>query len=344
MAKTLPIWVFEQLGGDKLRFELGAHAAPHGRPRQGAVVTQKHIYRQATYRYQGRSLPTRHVFGSSNAPAKINGRWRDRRGGEGFARAKHREAQAFFEAQQNVRITWGDVYSVVGFVSEYEWAPESAHEILYEITFEVDEDLFLGSAAVIPERKRPENLSAAILANSALLDAVTKTPDTMTTSVFDLLDSLVGAINTASAFVLEVTDRIDSYATAQVQALARLRSGLEQYSVAVDNLRSTYDRLTGNEALESEDTDNAQAFWEARAIWSADALRVMFEVAAAEREASIAQAANVKEIRTAGDGDTWESFAFAAYGSAERADEIREANDVPAGSNPVPGTDYFIPR
>ncbi len=128
MATHESRWVFEQLGGPRKKLELADHAAPHGRPRQAPVVSpEMHIRTSSTY-YSGDVPRTIHVFGPSHEPVELVGRFSDRRGGRGFAIAKRDEVMRFVADQQEVLISWSDVYSVVGFITSFVPALEAVSE------------------------------------------------------------------------------------------------------------------------------------------------------------------------------------------------------------------------
>lgn len=340
------LWVFEQLGGERRRLELADHAAPHGRPRQKPVVEHRDVYRQAKTYYQGSPVPTRHVFGQKHDPVTLNGRFRDRWGGVGFAKAKMAEVREFAKAQQPVRATWSSLVSMIVFFTSVQHGIESEGEIAWELELDVDEDLILGRTPTRAGQKFTiDFLTSRIQDALKAANQIPYTPPTLKGSTFDLLSGLVGSVNAATAYLIEVSNEIDSLVNAPFQQVARLRAGLGQVRVAISNLRHTYDNLQVHLALEGQAwTDDETAFYRSQAGWGDSSLKALRELAAAERAAARAQRGAIKELYTAKDGDSWDAIAVHEYGSADRASEISRANGVPDGQQPDPGTAYVVPR
>ncbi|HMJ13671.1 MAG TPA: hypothetical protein VK524_19775, partial [Polyangiaceae bacterium] len=85
-------------------------------------------------------------------------------------------------------------------------------------------------------------------------------------------------------------------------------------------------------------------FWQSQSNFSRSVVQVLREVAAAQREATLAERGSIQGVITAQEGDSWESLARRAYRDASRAGDIRQANGVTDGSQPITGTAYIVPR
>jgi hypothetical protein len=337
---------FLQIEGDSPKvLELAGHAAPHGRPRKEPVAETEKRVRESEVYLPGGNVPVRHIFGKREEPITMKGRFRDSLGGAGFAKAKHDEVTAFVDDARLCEVIWDDLLDVHGLITSYRRGIESPHEFTYEIEVKVDRDLLTNADAPrVPDTKGPKAITDQIIAALAIKDKLPTTPPTLRGSVVDLLNSLVGTVNGATAALVNASNDIDSFVTGTVTALKRLRGGLAQTRVAVQNLRSTYDGLRVTAAIESESANESLIFSDIQSTWAANSLEAMRLIAVADREAAIAEQGRVLALHDAAIDETWESIATRWYGSAARADEIRLANGVPAGTDPVPGTVYLVPR
>lgn len=335
-----------QLGGRRRILRLSDHAAPHGRPRQQAVVEIQRVLRETEVYYAGHDVPTRHVFGKRVEPFELNGRWSDGYGGNGFAKAKEREVSDFWKDEQPVQMLWEDLVNAEGLITDFTASWESRHECVWSMTIRIDREKVVGRALPRPpEPRQPKDFAAEI--RSALkedLVAMVTKPPTMKGSIIQHLDSLISAVNVGSAAVFEVTEQIDSFATAAIHQLRRLRGGLEAYRTSLIRLRSTYDFLTAQTALESQRIEDMQSLWDVQASFGVSVMQALRDIAAADREAAKAQRGKVRGFYTATAGDTWEGLSARFYGDTERAEEIRQLNGVAPGSPPESGTIYVIPR
>lgn len=339
------VFTLQQLGGDRLKLELADHAAPHGRPRDKPVFEQEDVFRIESTYYPGTPTPTRHEFGLKFEPIKLDGRFRDALGGKGFARNKMDEVRRFAAGLQLCTLTWDDALSVICIITRVKRGVESKGEIVWEIEIEIDEDLFLGRGnPITPEVKGPDELAKRIQSLLSRTKDLPYTPPTIKGSIGDQLMLLAGAVGNATSQLVDASRQIDSFVNAPFQALTRFRAALGLVRVSVSNLRGTYDHLTTEAALQAQETEDAQEFWNVQAAWSESSLKALQEAARAERAAARVQQGRILLFYAAADGDTWESIAIAAYGAPDRAREIQAANGVPVGQNPVPGTIYMVPR
>lgn len=342
-ATTPAPWVFVQLGGKRTRLELSGTSGPMGRPRIGAVLEEKLQIRQEEVRYDGDGPPTRHIFGVAHEPFEIHGRWSDTYGGKGFAQSKLLEVRRFVAEAQQVLVTWGDSLSVRGLIGELRTPREGRGEVEWYLTVLVDSDDLLGSVRPQPPPRTPRVLLGNPL-DSLGLDDLPKVPPTLRVGIFDWLSHMVGIVGELGNELNRVTSQIRSFATAPLGLLRQFRAALGQFRTSLIQLRNTIEMLPAEYALVVESTADI-AKWDAqKSIFYANALGVMMALDAADREAELAQYGRTKSLYVARDGDTFESIAVRFYGSAARADEIREANGVGAGSSPVSGAVYIIPE
>lgn len=343
-------WTFIQQGGDKKSLRLSGAFAPHGRARQKPVVTDGIELRSERFYYPGNSVPTRHVFGSKLEDFELEGRFSDADAGRGGAAKKVEEVKSFLHDAQPVLITWGKLITGTGMLKSFSPSRESFGNVAWKLVVEVDEDLNLDSAS----GKQPEPEKLADLTKQlrdAMAEAfgdrrdqksITTFPPSIDLGLSDTLDSLVSAVNTPVAWFVNLSNQVVDLERATVGSIKRLRAGLHQAKTATLNLRAAYEDASGESSLVSSSSD-AQAQFSKRQcdtnaaiIASLDALRKL------DRACAVAERKMVRSIWTARAGDTWESIAKAAAGSASKAASIQEANAV--SGLPNPGTKYVIPR
>jgi len=344
MADNTSVWTFEQVSGERKKLVLNDHAAPHGRPRQKPVVEVELKQRNAEVRYAGNSVPTRHLFGTSESPEKLEGRLRDAYGGAGFARQKKAEIESFVRDGQQCIGTWDDLVSQLCFLESVKFGIESGGEITYEIQILVDKNLLDDDVdSLVIEPRGPQDLTNQMLLAIVEMNDLVKVPG-LKGSIFDSISSLISGVASVSSACNDVANQIDSFVNAPFQLMNQLRASLDQFRTAVTALRRAYDDLTVDIALENQNAQNQQAFWDVQSAWAASSLDAIRQAIALERASAVAQQGNIKELYTAKDGDTWDQISRIVYnGSADRAEDIRKANGVEAGANPVPGTTYMVP-
>lgn len=349
MPANTSVWTFEQLGGPRKTLTLSDHAAPHGRPRKKPVVERELEVRMDRVWLAGDGPPVTHIFGTELGPFKLEGRFSDGYGGAGFARAKLNEVNDFVMDVQAVRVTWDDIVSVTGIIKHWKPGIESGGEVTWEMVLEVDEDHLLergfGRAGhEFDDLKSPAHFTNDIRQALADMHKLTEVPG-MRGSIFDSMNSLISSVNSVSSSLATIAGQIDSFANAPFQLLRRFRGALVQFTTVVARLRKTYDDLQVNVALENEDANYQQIFWDRQAGWSASSLRAIQLALKADRSAALAEQGRTLAIYTARQGDTWERISRLLFnGSSGRAEDIRNANGALPGSAPVPGTAYTIPR
>jgi hypothetical protein len=340
-------WIFRQLSGERNQLKLESHAAPHGRPRKGAVVRNPVQIRQSETYYPGNDVPTRHIFGLRLEPYELRGIFTDRYGGKGFAKTKDSEVRKFVAQKRQVAIVWGDRINARGLIELYDPGWEGDGEIPWTMTILIDQDLTLNEVRRRTEpspapKKRMEDLLRAL--DRSLADMKQPLPPTMRGDIFQFVESFIFAINEASASLVAVVDQIGNIASAPFHLLRTLRAGIANFSTAISRLRSYYDDLTVNIALESREAREMRQFWDVQAAWGASSLSALHELAEMDREATLSQRSRVKSYYAATDGDSWESISRKQFRTPDRAEDIRHANGIEAGALPVPGELYVIPR
>jgi hypothetical protein len=344
MADNTTVWTFEQLAGNRRKLTLSDHAAPHGAPRRGAVVEDEIEMQMATVRYGGNAPVTRHLFGTKFQPMRISGRFSDSRGGAGFARKKTAEVKSFVDENQPVLITWDNIIACTGHIARFKPSRESGGEVAWEIEYEVDGDDLLQRTPDLPViAKSPVTFTSKIAALLNEAPSLRELP-TLRGSVFDAMDSFVSALNQVTAEVAQTAGEINAFTNAPFALLRRFRAGLEQLRTAAVRLRFAFDDLNTNLALERENADQSLKFWDVQSIWSTSLLAILEEALNADEAAAEAEKGRMLTLYTAREGDTWERISLEMFQSAARADDIRTANGVDAGADPMAGAIYRIPR
>jgi len=358
---TAKLWRFEQLGGLKKVLELSGWAAPHGRPRQDAVVRDGVEIRKAEYHYPGAvGRPTRHVFGATYLPWELQGRFRDRSDGQNFAKAKREELKAFVLDAQRVRISWGDILSVEGFLDKFDPGHESEGEVEWRLTCSIDVDLL----ATPPKRKVAKPVDVSYVSKLIAADMgvlLASAPHIPSTNLFDSIDNLLGFPSAIAGEFLEITDSLVSVVTgvagkfqkaansisniekATFGQLNRLATVSVQLQGAIAALKETYTNAEVDAVLLGQRASENLKFWSAQSAAEAAMEDILAQLGELNRVAQIQLLGRVRQTYVALFGDTWESISTKFYGGPWRAADLRDANDVGIGAEPVPGVEYVIP-
>lgn len=347
-------WIFQQLGGDRKSFPLSGADAPHGRARQKPVVRDGLSIRKSRTYYPGSSRPTTHLYGSKSTEWELEGRFMDSYGGRGYAAKMTDFVKAFVNDAQPVRITWGELVAVDGFIDDFDPGRESAGNVQWKMKISVDDDLLLSTQASAPEPEQIKDLSKDI--EKALSEALggkrkgenlTTFPPSLDLGLADSLDSLVSALNTPSAMMLEVANALQSVESSTIGSLNRLRAGVHQTKTAMLRLEATYEHASANltpgatPAVTSSRADDRQRFGQQQTRASVAMARTMTAMRRLDRALAIAIRGRVRTLYTAKSGDTWEGIAVTHLGSAIRAAEIQQANGETG--HPRVGVRYVIP-
>lgn len=333
---------FVQLTGPKKTLTLTSHYGPMGRPRQGAVVRQKGKLRESEVYYFGNPVPTRHIASAKFEPWELKGRLSDVWGGPGFALKKKDEIMSFFLDKQPVHATWDDIVNANGIITEFDAGIESDGEVEWVMQVKIDKDNFQALTNVLPDKKKPADHINQILLASTQFDELKTLP--LRGSIFDVLDSLVSAMGSATAAVAQIAGEMQSFEESTIATLRRFRGAIGQLKTAAITFRNTLDSFEVDLAIERQNADDRLSFQSLQAGISSSAISLLKSVADADRDALLAERGQVKTFYTARGGDTWELISKAEYGDALRADAIRAANTIPSGQPPQVGAIYQIPQ
>ena len=341
-------WVFQQIGGRAKTLRLDGWDAPFGRPRQKAVVEDGQEARSKRTYYSDNSEPTRHIFGLKFKDWTLNGRLMDRFGGfEGYARQKVEFIKAFQADLLPISITWGQEVSVLAFMASFTPHRESPGEIAYDMVIEVDADDLLSTATNLTQDVTPQAPAALADQMAGFLNqTIVPTADQpfgFGGGFISLLDSIVDSVQSTFASFVAVAQSMQSFEQALIGDVRRFRASLGQFKTSLIIFRDTYQDFRSDLALESEYADEQLSFSALQAASGESTLELMLRIAEADRAAAIAERGKIAGFYTAKDGDTWESISRAIYGSAGRANDLREANGVPPGAPPISGAAYQIP-
>lgn len=358
-------WTFQQLTGPKKSFALDGWAAPLGRPRQGAVVRDGvKVATQLTHYPGAGPRPTRHIFHHSYLPWEISGRLRDRAHGPGFAKAMVATIKAFVADKQPIRITWGDVRSVQGFIDEFDPGFESEGEVEWTMKISVDWDdnfdkkvefnpvndtsiadtsgildAFLQSMlSEMPEI--PEDLSSLTEAFNELANF----PGNVAGTFNEALEGPIDAVASVTGSLATGAQGIADFEKATAGQLNKFSASLHQTKTAVLTLKGAYVNAHADTALVQERMNDNVALWSSQTVVEELVRETLAFIAKEQRRIKVALTGKTKTTYVAKRGDSWESISTAFFGTPARAGDIREANSTQAGESPIPGREYLIPK
>ena len=335
-------FTFTQLAGPQKTLTLDDWAAPFGRPRKGAVVRDAIELRKTTTYYPGNDDdPTTHIFGHKYKPWELKGYFRDRAGGRGFAQGKTEEVKQFVADKQRCRVTWDDLVSIVGLVTEFDPGRESAGEVEWKMTIEVYSDDFAQRTPVKPQTASLQDYLSEILA--FLKGSIPKETPAYAGNLLDLVDGLVSTVTGAVGTLTNIANSASSFEQSTVGELNRLGATVTQVSTAMSTLRDTVSSIGPDTALVFQRADeNAQLFAQQTSV--EDQVRRMLATSSdLHRAISIAIAGKTRTSYVVRTGDTWELLAVRFYKDAGRAVDLQIANDQ-VGGRPTPGSTIKIPN
>lgn len=339
-------WIFEQLSGDRRILVLSGWSAPFGRPRDKPVAETPIEVRSERVYYPGSDSPTRHVFGHRFLDLELTGRLRDRVLGAGGALAKKNEVTAFVADKQPVSVTWGDVFKYVGFIKRWHPKIEAEKEIPWEMTVEVDGDETSNQGQLGLNLKQPPSPSAILgLITLAMFDldlatSTAKIPGT----VLDLVGSLFDVLTNAVGAFQSVADQIGDFKSATFAQLNSVASNARRAKQATVALRDTFCSLPLDAATLRDSAREAVKFLTAQVSAETTTRQLLDSFTEAERSAAVTKAGRVLTTYVARDGDSWEGISMIFYFDPSRGNDVRAANEVPAGESPVAGVEYVVPK
>jgi hypothetical protein len=259
--------------------------------------------------------------------------------GPGGAREKAAEVLAFQRDQQPIRIAWGDVLSFTGFMVEFEPAYEAEHEIEWTMRLEIDGD----DTQVTPSITAP---GSPVDAAGLLQDAFKKATDAiddldLSGSFIDPIDALTGAFVDA---VEKVKDAVGDLKQQTLGNLTKVLIDIDYMRSKALELRNVFTAIPAEVGQVRAQAVDTLAFLHAQATVEDQLREALNEGAVIERAVDLAIVGRIQATYTASDGDTFESMSRRFYGTSDRAGEIRDANGVPSGQNPIAGVEYLIPK
>jgi hypothetical protein len=358
-------WRLTQLGGDRKELILSGLDAPWGRPRQKPVVSDSVEVREDTIYYAGSDKPTRHIFGLMYETWELQGRIGDRNPvssspsimppGTGYAKTLVDYMKRFVADQLPVTIQWGNILSATGFVRKFTPKREAEYEVEYVMQIRIDSDESTPKA--VGNRtltRRPVDVVQQAIA--ALQGSVSKVTNNLSPSdpnasynsvvrpgLLEGLENAVATVNSAIANVLAVTQSIDSIDKATIGDLKRLRAGIGQMKTAAMNLQNTFESTQLDLATQRRSFISDWSIQSGRADSDLALLTSLGALEALNKQAEIAERGRAYTSYVAKYGDSWELISTNLLGGPDRADSIRQANGVTAGTMPVPGRSYKIP-
>jgi hypothetical protein len=350
MAEGKP-WRFQQLGGLGRVLELSGWAAPFGGPRVSSVVRTPVRARTERTFYPGGSNVTRHAFGIHHPNWELKGRFRDRArppmGGKGFAKAKTEYVHAFLADEQLVRITWGDVLVAQrAYLVEFDPGWEGEDEVEWVLHVEIDQRELGEKPSVLAaiSGKSPSDFLAQI--RGPLDDIVTPTwsKPQLSGDLFDALDDLFTSVAGAAGQVLSAAEQIRSFKDASFSQLNRLQSTLATLGRASRAFKETFVSIPLDALILQDNADASLELMTSQATVEEQILEMLRQIAEMDRAAELAKAGRTKTSHVARTADTWESISSQYFSRPDRANDIRELNDIAPGQNPVVGVEYLIPK
>lgn len=349
-------WRFTQLTGDRESLTLTGWSAPFGRPRKGAVVVDELRLRDSETYYAGNPFPTRHIFGTRQEPWTLKGRWMDTVLGLGGAKEKADDWKKFVNASQPVRVQWGSLLSFRGLITGLKTTYEGTSDFEWELTIKIDSDDDLKTTRKLNGTLRqPKDIAQEVSDN--LFDTAAGFPvpsatkfkpsevlGAMREDFIESLDGFVSSVNGPSAELLRVADEVRSFDQATSGELKRLRGGSSQIRTAYLELSDTVEANGSGDILFTRTADGDIAYASFAANSSILGDQTLALLSDMDRQAEIAERGSVQTTIVAQTNASWESLSSEAYGSADGADKIRQANGAKFGEKPVTGRSYVIPK
>lgn len=296
--------------------------------------------RQTAHRYPGVDKPTRHMLGVDYDPFAIRGVVRDRYNAPGFAMAFRRSVELL--AGRPVRLSWGGDISYEGVLDKASLAVETEHDVVYQLTFEID------GPTEAPRPAQAAETPATVgdlAADAATARATLQGTEEVAPRLLSAADAaaVLGALTILSA----ASDALDAALEGQTEAAALDHAANRRAAAAAGGLaaaaRLAASTLGTVPVPPSRGLDAAA--WQSARAEALEATTVM-ELSAAATQArldEIAAEGAAVEVYEAREGDTLESIALDRLGDASRAAAIARNNRL-AGLAATPGQSLTIPR
>lgn len=340
------IWTFKQLRTGK-ELQLYGSIAPYGRPRQGPVVKELIRVNVQSTNYPGsKAPPTRHVFGSSWEPMDLHGRWMTR-----FITEQGVDANvmanrwtAFVRDELPLRISWGNLASYEGMITELELARESEHEIAWRMNILVDRRLDISTES--PTRVYrfvSEDVSSLL----DLFEVLYTPPDLpeLTLSIFDYLDNIAGLLKGYTAQLVDYANLADELERQSFSTIQSFRGVLANIETALTQIQLVASNGVTDAALLVRRSESDLAWYQYILKADVAATNAIAIIRDMDRrlQTSYTRSSGASKFVTALDQDTWESISTRSTGGPDMAGAIREANGIKYGQLPSPGEIYIVP-
>jgi hypothetical protein len=338
-------WIFTQLAGDKKTLRLDGWARPFGMPRKGAVVRDGVEVRKRDVYYNGLDArPTRHIFGDKLEPFELKGRFSDRadNNAKGFAKAKTEEVKGFVRDKQPVRVTWGDVIDVEGFISKFSPGREAEWEVEWTMNIDVDFDNFAQRKRPIPPSFKPADSSMALkLAMEGLADDLSSL--SLTGFMSGMVDSVLGPVNGVLNAIDNFATAVGSFETATFEQITKFEALAGRAADVCKNIGEIVTNAEAGAAMVAQSGEENSRLWAVQSTRQNAVRRAQMILGEMLRQADAAKAggsASVAKSVLARGGGTWDTL---AGGDNAAAAAMKDANDVAGGEKPVPGWEYLAP-
>ncbi len=356
-------WEFTQLGvkGTKT-LKLQGYNAPFGRPRKDPVLKELIKSRVQTTNYPGRSgRPTRHSFGTNWEAMELKGRWMTKMmTGSDTARSVANDWSEFVADEMQIRMSWGNIVSYIGYIEELELSRESEHHIAWRMKILIDKNDDSPAAKANALQNPP--ISTMVDGTFVLIEGLEKklkaTTPNLNTDFLDQIDFAVRALNGPSAIINKLAGQISDVEKATFSTLGHFRGAIKGFEIAFVEFRNLIMDTqidAGNFARSAESDIAWIQFQMDLDLHGNDILALM---AAMDRKVELAQRQQFTKVIRArqtptfilpGDtretllfrGESWESLSIRATGTAQNASKIREANG--GGGHAIPGEVYLVP-
>lgn len=343
-------WTITQIAGSRKKMTLGDYAAPFGRPRHGAVVTDSIAVRHQVVYYPGSTRPTRHTFGVRYDDWTLTGRWMDSAlAGIGTtANVLVSLMKQMVADQVPVRIEWGDVVAATGLLLTFEPARESDTEVAWKLVLGIDSDDTMTPRPRVVTPTTPKdnlgNILKTVAAFPGTADLPNDVPFQYPNGLLESLDGIVSTINTVTASLVSIANGIDSFERAASAELNRFRGGIGQLKTAMLTLQAAFDDASNDFAVGSATSNTQTRFAQTRAEARANAAFMLALLAELDVQVQVAQRGSDPATTRARQNDSWETLSLQKYGSIEFADKLRQANSSRYGQKPKPGRVVLVPK
>ena len=347
-------WSFEQLKGERKKLILAGWDAPKGRPGQSPVVAPQTTVRQSETYYPGNDTPSRHIFGTKQEPLELEGTFRDKYGGAGYALRMTQFAESFVADKQQCQISWFENGKpVIAYLGTIEWwkpSYKSQGHIEWKCSVLIDENLNLAKKeskqpdpVPFPDRlaKIKNELQSALL-ETRTGESVSRFPPSLDFGLSEFLDSVTNLVATPIAALNSLSSQLADMSKATMGSIKRAQASVHQLKTAVLNMQQTFASLKRDASVISENANEDVDFFTTQTGFIAACGKILKQTNEWKRDLERAEQGMIGGMVTAANNDTWELIAARSLGDAGRAPDIQAMNGETG--LPVPGTTYLLPK